>query len=51
MKANNVILQKDFEVFLFFVQIFRMKEILNEMMCNLLLKIHIVGPKNQMFLY
>jgi hypothetical protein len=37
--------------FLLFFQISRMKEILSEIFCNLLLKKYIIAPKNHMFLY
>jgi len=45
--ANKITLQKDYESFLAFF-IFSYERILNEIFCNLLLKIHINAPLDQM---
>ncbi len=49
--ANNVTLQKDFESFKFIYvsQISHMKLFLNEILCKLSLKIHIVAKRNTCF--
>jgi hypothetical protein len=42
-------LQKDCESFLILSSFFHMKEFLNKIFCNLLLKIHVVAPIEHMF--
>jgi hypothetical protein len=44
-----ITLQKDCESFLIIFSLFHMKEFLNEIFCNLLLKIHVVVPIDHMF--
>jgi hypothetical protein len=43
----GITLQKDYEYFLVFFSFFHMKEFLDEIFCNLLLKIHIFVTKSE----